>query len=58
VTRRILEGGAAGFLADRLRGLAVVLHLVHPRADVSGSVIVPRNSAEVKITDVSTPELR
>ena len=33
VARRILEGRAAGLFADRLRGLAMVLHLVHPRAD-------------------------
>src|SRR5229473_2466706 len=31
VTGRVLECRAAGFFADRLRGLAVVLHLVHPR---------------------------
>src|SRR3954468_13474932 len=33
VAGRILEGRAAGLFADRLRGFAVVLHLVHPRAD-------------------------
>jgi hypothetical protein len=30
---RVLEGRAAGLFADRLRGLAVVLHLRHARAD-------------------------
>src|SRR6185369_2304714 len=29
----ILEGRAVGLFADRLRGFAMVLHLVHPRAD-------------------------
>ena len=33
VAGRILEGRAAGLFADRLRGFAVVLHLVHPRPD-------------------------
>src|SRR3954465_14276904 len=34
VAGRILEGRAAGLFADRLRGFAMVLHLVHPRADL------------------------
>src|SRR5450631_4114887 len=34
--RRILEGRAAGLFANRLRGFAVVLHLVHARADRLG----------------------
>src|ERR1700753_4185998 len=33
VARRILEGRSAGLFPDRLRGLAMGLHLVHPRAD-------------------------
>src|SRR5580698_741012 len=33
VAGRILEGRAAGLFPDRLRGLAMVLHLVHPRPD-------------------------
>src|ERR1700730_12626194 len=33
VARWILEGRAAGLLTDRLRGFAVVLHRVHPRAN-------------------------
>ena len=33
VAGRILEGRSAGLFADRLRGLAVVLYLVHPRAN-------------------------
>src|SRR5437764_15353359 len=30
---RVLEGRAAGLFADRLRSLAVALHLLHPLAD-------------------------
>src|SRR2546423_15169949 len=33
MVRRILEGRATGLFADRLRVFAVVLHLVHPRAN-------------------------
>src|SRR5580692_642989 len=36
VTGWILEGRSAGLFADRLRGFAVVLHLVHPRPDRLG----------------------
>src|SRR5205823_9465611 len=33
MVRRILEGRATGLFADRLRVFAVVLYLVHPRAN-------------------------
>src|SRR5438128_8009369 len=33
VAGRILEGRSPGLFADRLRGLAMGLHLGHPRAD-------------------------
>ena len=36
VAGRILEGGAAGLFADWLRGLAMGLHLLHPRPNGLG----------------------
>src|SRR6266699_1761187 len=36
MTKRVLEGRAAGLFANRLSGFAVVLHLVHARADGLG----------------------
>src|SRR5260370_40948442 len=36
MARRVLEGRAAGLFADRLRALAVALHLLHPLADRFG----------------------
>ena len=59
VPGRILEGRAAGLLADRLHGLAVGLHLVHARADRLRLGDAPtKRRAEVKITEGSTPLLR
>src|SRR5437762_12556159 len=33
LARRVLECRTPGLFADRLRGFAVILHLVHPRPD-------------------------
>ena len=45
VAGRVLEGRAAGLFADRLRGLAMGLHLVHPRANGFGRGDRARESA-------------
>jgi hypothetical protein len=56
VSRRVLEGGAAGLLADRLHRLAVVLHGLHlglDRGQVGGRA---ENTASVKIRSSGAAE--
>ena len=56
--RRVLEGGAAGALLDRLVGLAILGHLLHLLVDLGRLAGVPWNSASVKIQSPGTPQWR